>query len=159
RFPSAPSRLLCHSERSEESRIFLHANLRTLNHRSTTAEADASERSVHQRIRDSSLRSTMTRSASRGSLNNGNAATFSSPLPARERIKGEGPQSARDRARLKIPPPLRAASFVILSAAKNPGSFSTPTTAPSTKDQPQRRPVLPKDQYTSESGILRCAPQ
>src|SRR5277367_5620324 len=36
-------RLLCHSERSEESRIFLDANHCTLNHGSTAAKAGGSE--------------------------------------------------------------------------------------------------------------------
>src|SRR5208282_6933887 len=102
RFPSAPCRLLCHSERSEESRIFLSANHRTLNHGSTTAKAGASERSVHQRIRDSSLRSRMTRSASPGSLKNATVATFF-PSPCKGEDQGEGPYPARDRAPFKIP--------------------------------------------------------
>src|SRR5271163_5340746 len=63
----------------------------------------------------------MTRSASRGSRKNGTVASFF-PSPCKGEDQGEGPYPARERARLKIPPPLRAASFVILSAAKNPGS-------------------------------------
>src|SRR5271167_4956208 len=44
--------------------------------------------------------------------------------------------------------------FVILSVAKNPGSFSVPTTAPSTTDQPLRRPVVPKISASANPGFF-----
>jgi len=38
---------------------------------------------------------------------------------------------------------------VILSVAKNPGSFSAQTTAPSTTDRPPQRPVTPKSSMST----------
>src|SRR5271154_6538479 len=42
-YETTSCRVLCHSERSEESRIFLGANRCTLNHGATAAKASCSE--------------------------------------------------------------------------------------------------------------------
>src|SRR5271156_3081368 len=102
------------------------------------------------------------------------AVSVSSPWKRED--EGEGPHTARYCARFRIPPffwrhserveffvilsaaNAHALNFcVILSAAKNPGSFSAPTTAPSTTERPLRRPGCSEVQCVGEFGILRFA--
>jgi len=74
-----------------------------------------------------------------------------SPLPARERMKVKVlVQRAFPRANQDSVPFF----CVILSAAKNSGSFSAQTTAPSTMDRPPQTPVAPRLSASANPGFF-----